>query len=191
MIKNHPLYNNIRNSICGKEELFDFFRDNKIIHHVTSSKNLFKILETKEIRYNNGTYKDSFPQSKSCYARHKKCVSLFDLVTPTIKQLTEVIDNWVNIISRIDCAVFINFDLKKISNKLILNNKFRDDATKLKKMRIGYIEALYPDSLKILESKNFLIIDKNILKIYPNTIDGLQKLKNNLQSNRVRRGTRA
>ena len=146
----------MKDGLCGYEQLFDLFRENKLIHHATNTENLFKILGCNKIRYNNGSFKDSYPQSKDCYAKYKECISLFDLVTPSIEHIALIIDCWVSFVTRNN--ILICFDLEKLSANIILNEEFRNDATKKKKMRIGYIEALYPIALDIKLAKSFIIV---------------------------------
>jgi len=175
MIKKHPLYNKMKNGLCGYEQLFDLFRENKLIHHATNAANLLKILECDEIKYNDGSFKDSYLQSKDCYAKYKKCISLFDLVTPSIEQLIQVIDIWVSFVAKNN--ILICFDLKKLSDNIILNDKFRNDATKNKKMRIGYIEALYPIPLDIKLAKSFIVANNGGYKEYLNESKEIDQLK--------------
>ena len=175
MIKDNPLYEKIKDGLCGEEKLFDFFRDNNLIHHITSFDNFLGILNSGEIRYNDGSLKDSYPQSKNCYARYKKCISLFDLVTISIEDFAEVVDRWI--VFTANNKIFINFQYETLSNKLILNKDFREEATKLRKMRIGYIEALYPNKLSIKHAKSFLLSTNTYCQEYPNTIIGIKKLK--------------
>ena len=178
MIKKHYLYNKIKDGLCGEEKLFDFYRKNNLIHHVTSKEQALKIISLGKIKYNDGSFKDTFPQSKICYARYRKCISLFNIVTPTVDELIEVIDIWVNFISRIKPAIFINFKIKKISDRLISNKTFRDDAVKFKKTRMGYIEDIYPASLDISLATSFLILDNKAFTEYSNSDKEVKKFKN-------------
>lgn len=178
MIDKHPLYNEIKDGLCGRERLFDYLRDSFLIHHATRKENLLKILSCNEIKFNDNSFEHSYPQSRNCYAKHHKCISLFNLATPTIKQIIEVIDHWVSFTAKNN--VLICFDIKKLSKKIILNENFKDKATKLKKMKIGYIEDLYPISLNIKLAKSFIVINGDNYKEYPNIPIKINQLKQDL-----------
>ena len=129
MIDKHPLYNEIKDGLCGMEKLFDYLRDHYLIHHATNTKNLLKILSCNEIKFNNGSFKYSYPQSKNCYAKYQECISLFNLATPSIKQIIEVIHHWVKFTAGNN--ILICFDMKKLSENIISNEKFKDKATSI------------------------------------------------------------
>jgi len=180
MIEEHPRYNEIKDGLCGSEKLFNFLKDNQLIHHITSPDNFLKILNCGEIKYNNGSCRDSYPQSKNCYARYKKCISLFDIITPTFDELDMAIALWVSFTA--NKKVFINLNFNKISNKLILNQDFRDEARKLKKMRMPYIECIYPKSINLKLANSFLFVKNNSFKKYLNTEEALKQLKKDVKN---------
>ena len=85
---------------------------------------LRNIIDTGFIRPNNGSFPDTYPQSKHSYARANNLISLFDFETPTEKQILQQMDNWYSFfVDHKPVVVALTLNRHILSSKLISNEK--------------------------------------------------------------------
>lgn len=129
---------------------------------------LKNIFDTGAILPNDGTFPDTYPQSKNSFARIHKLVSLFDFKKQTEDRCLQILHDWYRFFfDHTPVTIVILLDRKILTPKLITNEK----AVAITKgtfnpIFIPYLEAFYPRSVPCKAFTGYLIICSVYEKIY-------------------------
>jgi hypothetical protein len=136
--------------------------------HRTGMVALKNIFDTGAILPNDGTFPDTYPQSKNSFARIHKLVSLFDFKKQTEDRCLQSVHDWYRFFfDHKPVTIVILLDRKILTPKLITNEK----AVAITKRTfdpifIPYVEAFYPRSVPCKAFTGYLIICSVYEKIY-------------------------
>lgn len=139
-------------------EWFSILR--KDICHRTGLEGLKNIMDTGGIRPNDGTFPDTYPQSKQSYARVHHYVSLFDFKTQTDDECLSQIHNWYRFFfDRQPVTIVILLERKFLAPKLISNEKaVQDTKGTHNPIFLPFVEVFYPEPIPCDAVTGYLII---------------------------------
>jgi len=128
--------------------------------HRTGTEALKNIFDTGAILPNDGTFPDTYPQSKSSFARIHNLVSLFDFEKHTEDECLKQIHDWYRFFfDHKPVTIVILLDRKILSANLITNEK-AVEITKgtFEPIFIPFFEAFYPQPVPCKTFTGYLII---------------------------------
>jgi hypothetical protein len=144
----------------------------KELCHRRGINGLKGIFETGAIRPNDGSFPDTYPQSRVSYARIHNLVALFDFENATKEQLLEQMDNWFKFFfDRKPVTIAIMLSRKFLSKKLISYKvAAKERGKQYHQTIIPHVEAFYPEPIPCEVITGYLIIcavDESIYKYLP------------------------
>ena len=128
--------------------------------HRTGIEALKNIFDTGAILPNDGTFPDTYPQSKVSFARVNNLVSLFDFEKQTENECLKQIHNWYRFFfDHKPVTIVILLDRKILSADLMTN----ENAVEMTKgtfdpLFIPHVEAFYPRPVPCTAFTGYLII---------------------------------
>ena len=136
--------------------------------HRTGVKALKSIFDAGAILPNDGSFPDTYPQSKGSFARKHNLVSLFDFEKQTENECLKQIHNWYRFFfDHKPVTIVILLDRKILSANLMTNEK----AVEITKgtfdpLFIPHVEAFYPRPIPCSAFTGYLIICGGYETIY-------------------------
>jgi hypothetical protein len=128
--------------------------------HRTGLKALKNIFDTGAILPNDGTFPDTYPQSKDSFARMHKMVSLFDFEKQTEDECLKQIHDWYRFFfDHKPVTIVIMLDRKILAAKIITNQS----AIEISKgsfdpIFIPHVEAFYPQPIPCQAFTGYIIV---------------------------------
>jgi len=137
-----------------------FSKVRKNLCHRTGVEALRKILATGAILPNDGSFPDTYPQSKYSFARVYKMVSLFDFENQSNDETLYQIHNWYRFFfDHNPVTIVILLDRKQLAAKLIPNAKAMEITQgTFEPIFIPHVEVFYPESIPCDAFVGYLII---------------------------------
>jgi len=128
--------------------------------HRTGIEALKNIFDTGAILPNDGTFPDTYPQSKVSFARVNNLVSLFDFEKQTENECLKQIHNWYRFFfDHKPVTIVILLDRKILSADLMTNEKaFEITKGTFDPIFIPHVEAFYPRPVPCAAFTGYLII---------------------------------
>lgn len=129
---------------------------------------LKNIFDTGAILPNDGTFPDTYPQSKSSFARIHKLVSLFDFEKQTKDRCLKSVHDWYRFFfDHKPITIVILLDRNTLTPKLITNEEAIEITNgTFDPIFIPYVEAFYPSPIPCQAFTGYLIICSVYEKIY-------------------------
>ena len=137
---------------------FSIVRNN--LCHRTGIEALKKIFDSGAIMANDGTFPDTYPQSKGSFARLQNMVSLFDFSNQTEDECLKQIHDWYRFFfDHRPVTIVILLDRKTLTANLMTNEK-AVEITKgaFDSIFLPYVEAFYPQPIPCQAFTGYLII---------------------------------
>ena len=132
----------------------------KEICHRTGVQGLKKILETGAIRPNDGSFADTYPQSKESYARAKGYVSLFDFGALTDEECVGGMVHWYRFFfDQKPVTMVLLLDRPSLSDRLIPNRRAQEDTNGGDApIFLPDVEVFYPGQIPCAVFTGYVII---------------------------------
>jgi hypothetical protein len=128
--------------------------------HRTGIEALNNIFDTRAILPNDGTFPDTYPQSKVSFARVHNLVSLFDFEKQTEDACLKQIHDWYRFFfDHKPVTIVILLDRQILTNKIITN----ESAVEITKgtfdpIFLPHVEAFYPQPIPCQAFTGYLIV---------------------------------
>lgn len=120
------------------------------LFHCTTVQGVRGIIQAGSIIPNKGKFEFTYPQSANSYALSKGWISLFDFAGTTEEHCISQHWKWESFfISRTTIKIALKLDREKLISKLISNSARPRLGHENYKIAIPYVEAWYPEPIKI------------------------------------------
>lgn len=140
----------------------------KNLCHRTGVAALKHIFDTGAILPNDGTFRDTYPQSKKSFARIHQMVSLFDFENQTEDECSQLAHDWYRFFFDHDPVTIVILLERKILLPNLITNEKAVEITKgtFDPIFLPHVEAFYPGSIPCQAFTGYLLICSVFEEIY-------------------------